>query len=289
MSLRSAQPRQSAEAMFPKLVAELPETDLEEFRRSDLHALGARERHLDVALFDTRQRGLEIETLRGEIDRDIARSGGLAQVGWQRVDIDDAAAPQDHRPLDDILHLADIAGPRVLLEKRHGLRRDAANAFPQCGADLLDEMRHENRNVLTPFAQGWELNRDDVQTIEEILSKDSVRDRARELAIRGGDQSDVDSDVADVADPPDLSLLNRAQQLYLQGRRDLGDLVEKECSAGGGGEEAFAGRDGTCEGPSHVAEELRFHQRFGNRAAVDRDEGSAPTAARLMNRSGHEL
>src|SRR5438094_7456137 len=217
MSLRSAQPRQSTEAVFPKLVAELPEADLEEFRRSDLHAAGACERHLDVALLDTRQRDLEIETLRREIDRDFTRGGGLAQVGWQRVDVDDAAAPQNHRALDDILHLADIAGPRVLLEKRHGLRRDAANAFPLCGADLIDEMRHEKRNVLTPFAQGWELNRDDVQAIEEILTKDTVRDGTRELPIRCGDQPDVDGDVAYVADTPDLPLLNRAQQLYLQG------------------------------------------------------------------------
>src|SRR5438552_3287927 len=170
MSFRSAQPGQSTKAVFPKLVAELSEADLEELRRSDLHASGARERHLDVALLDTRQRGLEIEPLCREIDSDISRGGGLPQVGWQRVDIDDAAAPQNHRTLNDVLHLTDIAGPLVLLEQRHRLRRDAANAFPLRGADLFDEMRHENRNVLTPFAQGRELNRDDVQAIEEILS-----------------------------------------------------------------------------------------------------------------------
>src|SRR5438034_9145876 len=130
--------------MFPKLVAKLSEADLEKLRRSDLHAPGARERHLDVALLDTRQRGLEIEALRGEIDSDITRGAGLPQVGWQRIDIDDVAAAQNHRTLDHVLHLTDIAGPRVLLEKRHGLRRDAANAFPLRGTDLLDEMRHEN-------------------------------------------------------------------------------------------------------------------------------------------------
>src|SRR5687768_15347809 len=103
---------------------------------------------------------------------------------------------------------------------------------------------------------------DDVQTIEEIGSKDAVRYRSRELAIRRGDQTNVDGDVTCVADAPDLSLLDRAQELHLQGGHDFRDLVEKQRSPGGGGEDAFGGGDRARKSPFRVTEELGFHQRF---------------------------
>ena len=43
--------------------------------------------------------------------------------------------------------------------------------------------------------------------------------------------------------------------------------------------------DGAGERATHVAEELRFEQRFWNRAAVERDESLLAARARLMDRA----
>ena len=43
------------------------------------------------------------------------------------------------------------------------------------------------------------------------------------------------------------------------------------------------------ERAAHVAEQLRLEQRFGNRAAVDRDEAIRPARAVVMNRARGQL
>jgi hypothetical protein len=71
---------------------------------------------------------------------------------------------------------------------------------------------------------------DDVDSIVEILAKPLVLDHLFELAVRRGDEADVDRHLALGADRPDLALLNRAQELGLERQRHLADLVEKQRS-----------------------------------------------------------
>src|SRR6266508_582524 len=88
--------------------------------------------------------------------------------------------------------------------------------------------RGQQWDILRPLPEGRELNRNDVQPVEEVLSQDAVGDRLGDVAVRGGDQSYVDLDVAGVADAADLPLLDHAQELYLHRLRHLGDLVEEQ-------------------------------------------------------------
>ena len=114
-----------------------------------------------------------------------------------------------------------------------------------------------------------------VEPVEEVLPEHPLRHRLLEVAVGGGDETHVDLEVARVAYPPDLALLDGAQQLDLEQGRDLGDLVEEERAAVGGREEPDLVGDRPGERALDVAEELGLHQRLGDGAAVHRDEGLA--------------
>ena len=96
------------------------------------------------------------------------------------------------------------------------------------GAELLEEMLHQQRNVVAPLAQRRQLHRDDVQAVEQILAERAVRDHLREVAVGRGDDAHVDLDRVRVADALELALLQHAQQLRLQRRAHRPDFVEEE-------------------------------------------------------------
>src|SRR5262249_61090776 len=61
------------------------------------------------------------------------------------------------------------------------------------------------------------------------------------------------------------------------------DLVRAERASGGQLQAAFAFGSRAREGAALVAEEFRFHERFGDGRAVDRNEGARDAGTELMN------
>ncbi len=92
-----------------------------------------------------------------------------------------------------------------------------------------------------------------------------------------------------IADALELPLLEHPQQLRLQRRAHRPDLVEEERALVGLFEPALTGGDRAGEGAPHVAEQLRFEQCFGNRAAVERDEPIVAPRTVVVQRPGREL
>ena len=92
-----------------------------------------------------------------------------------------------------------------------------------------------------------------------------------------------------IADALELALLQHAQQLGLERRAHRPDLVEEERALVRLLEAALARADRAGECAAHVAEQLRLEQRFGNRAAVDRDEPVRAARAVVMDRARGEL
>jgi hypothetical protein len=84
-------------------------------------------------------------------------------------------------------------------------------------------------------------------------------------------------------------LLDRAQQLHLHRQRQIGNLVEEQRAPVGRLEEAVAVLLGAGERALAVAEELRLHQVFRNRAAVDGDEGLRGPPAGLVHQPRGQL
>jgi hypothetical protein len=79
----------------------------------------------------------------------------------------------------------------------------------------------------------------------------------------------------------DRSLLQHAEELHLNGRREVCDLVEEERAAVGGFEEAGA-VERAAEGPGDTPEELALDEALGDGAAVDGDEGAVAQRALVV-------
>ena len=97
----------------------------------------------------------------------------------------------------------------------------------------------------------------DVQPVVEVSPKRAVRDGLLEVAIRGRDHSNVDLDAAARADALDDLVLQDAEELGLQRRRQLADLVEKHRAAVGHLEPASLLCDRSSEGAALVTEQAR--------------------------------
>src|SRR5690349_20265666 len=203
-------------AMLLKLVAELAEGHTKEFRRLGLDTARSIERPLEISPFEIVEGRLEVKALLGYVDELGSPGGALAanRLG-QGVNAEHVAGAEHDRALEHVLELADVAGPVVSLEDRESLRRDPPNVLAEILAELLQEMRDEQRNVLASLAQRRQVDREHVQTIEEVLSHHPVSHRGLEVAIRRRDEAHVGLDVARVSDPANLADLDRTQELDL--------------------------------------------------------------------------
>ena len=139
------------------------------------------------------------------------------------------AAParrMDRHPRDRILQLAHIARPVVPREcgERVGRqRRVRADTRRGVGPEVC----REHRNIAGPFAQGRDVDADDVEAEAEIRAEPSGRSFLLEPPVGGRHDPDVDPPRHVLADPPDLAVLEHTQQLGLRARRQFTDLVEE--------------------------------------------------------------
>ena len=154
---------------------------------------------------------------------------------------------------------------------------------------LVDEARHQQRDVLGPLAQRRQLHRHDVEAVEEVLAKRSLLHHPGEVRVGGGNDPYVHLHRACIADAFELPLLQHAEHLHLQRRGHGADLVEEERALVGLLDAALPRTDRAGEGAAHVTEQLGFEQRLGDRAAVDRDEPLLAPRAALVDRAGHHL
>ena len=147
----------------------------------------------------------------------------------------------------------------------------------------------QRQHVVRPLAQRRELQVDDVEAVEEILAERPLLHLVGKVAVGGREDADVDRHRPGAADAVDHALLDGAQQLGLQAHVHLGDLVEQQRAAVGLLELADAARDGAGEGALLVAEELALQQVFGDRGAVDRDEGRVAPVRLHVDVARHHL
>ena len=99
--------------------------------------------------------------------------------------------------------------------------------------ELLDDVRDEQRDVAGALAQRRDLQRHDVEPVEQVFAEVAARDlgsRSRFVAVTSRTST---LSVLMPADPLELALLDRAQELDLHLDGDLADLVEEQRAAVG--------------------------------------------------------
>src|SRR5262245_54112663 len=161
-----------------------------------------------------------------------------------------AVARKRGRALDLVAKLTDVPGPVVAYEGFERCRMDAGDAPPVPLASGGHEALGEQRDVLAPGPQRWELDRERDEPVVQVLTKTALGDLGREVPVGCGDDAHVDLARSRVAHGHDLALLEYAQELCLHRARHLGDLVEEDGAFLGRLEEAAAVVDRARERPA---------------------------------------
>src|SRR5262249_37563617 len=122
--------------------------------------------------------------------------------------------------LDDVLKLTNVAWPRVVLQCSNHLARDFFNHFAVTLGKPADEVRDEERNIVSAFAQGRNPDGEHVQSIEEIGAKNAVMNVPPEILIGRGDHAHVHQCRATAAAKSlNLLVLEYSEQFGLQFQR----------------------------------------------------------------------
>src|SRR5262245_66537881 len=95
------------------------------------------------------------------------------------------------------------------------------------GAELVDEVVYDRRDVVLAGPERRHLDRDDVEAVVEVLPEAALTDERREITVGRGNDAHVDLDGVLAADPLEGLLLERAQDLCLGLEAHVADLVEK--------------------------------------------------------------
>src|SRR5208282_4888774 len=207
----------------------------------------------------------------------------------QVIGRDRLAAHQDGAAFDRVAKFAHISGPSIARERRgRSGRKCQAGVRIANGGDVQQPLR-EWQNIFAAFAQRRNAQRDNVEAVVEILAKVMRGDFGVEVAIGRGDYSRVHVDGAFTADALEVLLLQKAQKLGLEGRRQVGDLVEENGAAVGRLEPAGLVLDRAGKCAAHVPEQLALEKFFGEGGAIDDDERLALAAAPSMNLAGDDV
>ena len=191
----------------------------------------------------------------------------------KRGGLDDRGGPKDRRAFDGVAQLADVARPRVVDQHLGGRRRELRDVAPRLTCEGRQEAARERQDVLAAVAQRGHPYLDDVEPIKEILAELPGAHRRLEVAVGRGDHADVGVAGPVLADALEVVVLKESQQLGLDRRRDLTNLVEEHRAALGGFDPADLVAHCAGEGPARVPEELARNQVLGQGGTVRDDKG----------------
>src|SRR6266566_842822 len=184
-------------------------------------------------------------------------------------------AGKDEERLEHVLELAHVAGPGVLEERAERAGRREREGRALRAVEARDEVLDERREVVAPLSKRRERDREHAQPIVQIAAELARLDHAPEVAVRGGDDADVEPPHAGGAERPHLAVLHDAQELRLERGHEVLDLVEEERAAIGELQHARALLHRAGEGAARVSEELALGERLGDGGAVDREKGDS--------------
>src|SRR5262245_18839470 len=121
----------------------------------------------------------------------------------------------DYAAFDHVAKLANIAGPRMTLERLDGVRFDRSDVGAIGRIRELQEVVRQDRDVLLPFAEGRYMKRDRVESVEQIGAEASFLDQRLEISVTGRQNAHVDLNLFGRADARHAFRLEHAQQARL--------------------------------------------------------------------------
>src|SRR5262249_23792299 len=95
------------------------------------------------------------------------------------VEAQRAATGENHRPLDHILKLTDVAGPRISAKRLEMRTADERRRNAHSRRRYFDEMRRELREFFAWLPERWQLNGKDTEPVIQFLPEPALRDFLR--------------------------------------------------------------------------------------------------------------
>ena len=181
--------------------------------------------------------------------------------------------------LEDVLQLAEIAGPRVLQEQLLGVGRE----LEVRRAELCEHLVGEREKVLSTFAQRRQRHANGTDPVVEVGAKLLLSNGGEQGVMSRREEAHVDRTLADVAHATEPLLFESLEELGLDLEIDVADLVEKERAAIRGLEQSLLRSVRAGERAALVTKELRLDELPGKACAVDVDEWCAAPRADLVN------
>jgi hypothetical protein len=120
------------------------------------------------------------------------------------------------------------------------------------------------------------------ESIIQIRAEAPLRHFFRQNAVAGRDDPDIHATRRHIAHAPNFTLLQDAQELDLEDRRNLADLVEEKRPGVRGLKDPTLIMHRAREGTAHVAKQLAVEQAVHQRSAIDRDEGAVGSPRGLV-------
>src|SRR5262245_11505818 len=107
------------------------------------------------------------------------------KLGWKVFGCQLNPGAQDHSPFDVVLELAHVSGPVVLTKPAHGFGVNSSHLALVLLAIPLEEVEHQWLYVLTAIAKRRKVDRNDVESVVEVLAKSTGINLIEQVAVRG--------------------------------------------------------------------------------------------------------
>ena len=142
--------------------------------------------------------------------------------------------------------------------------------FPMLCVDVAQNVFHQKRDVVLVLAQRRQIDMKHIQPEIQVLSQLPAGHRFLRILVCCRKHAHIHRRLAFASQPPYFAVFQNAQKFRLRRRGHLSDFVQEQGASIGKFEAADAPLGRAGERASLVAENLAFHQRFGNGGAVDR-------------------
>ncbi len=183
-----------------------------------------------------------------------------------------------------------MPGQEVLAQRSHRVGRDLTHRLSPVPREALQEVLDEHRHVFLAFTERRHQQRDDVEPIEQVLSKGALGDQLAQVPVGRANHPHVDGTFGSLrADLLQLSGFEKAEHERLHAQCHFADLVQKHGARIRDFELAGLVAIGARETAFDVPEELRFQERFRQPRAVHHDERPRGSRSLRLNRTGNEL
>ena len=140
----------------------------------------------------------------------------------------------------------------------------------------LEQVGGDEPNLFAALAQRRQRQGVAGEASQQILAERAALDELLEVSVCRRDDANVDAQGLRRAYRYDLALLQDAQENGLKRQRQVADLVEEDRSSVRASKEAGSILRRARERALLVPEQLALGERFGERAAIDGDEGTRP-------------